>query len=97
MLKTILASPDDAQIGNMRIRTYPTFERNGMIWVFVGDENYKPVPPIAADLPMRVTDDPIRIRSDISWTTTSSCAESIGPANRTGAWRWRTASTLAIC
>jgi len=58
VLKTILASPDDAQIGRVKIRTYPTYERNGMIFVFVGDENYKPVPPIEADLPIRITDDP---------------------------------------
>jgi phenylpropionate dioxygenase-like ring-hydroxylating dioxygenase large terminal subunit len=58
VLKTILASPDDEQIGRIKIRTYPTFERNGMIFVFVGDENYKPVPPIEADLPIRITDDP---------------------------------------
>ncbi|MBF6568429.1 MAG: Rieske 2Fe-2S domain-containing protein [Candidatus Binataceae bacterium] len=54
VLKTILASPDDAQIGKTRIRTYPTHEKNGMIWVFVGDEDFKPVPPLTSDLPMRV-------------------------------------------
>ena len=57
VLKTILASPDDAQIGKVKIRTYPTHEKNGLIWVFVGDEDYKPVPPITADLPMRVPKD----------------------------------------
>src|SRR5579875_2765190 len=58
VLKTILASPDDAQIGKVRVRTYPTFEKNGMIFVFVGDENYRPIPPIEADLPIRIVDDP---------------------------------------
>jgi len=57
VLKTILASPEDPQIGRVKIRTYPVHERNGMIWVFVGDEDYHPIPPLESDLPMRITDD----------------------------------------
>ncbi|MBF6569763.1 MAG: Rieske 2Fe-2S domain-containing protein [Candidatus Binataceae bacterium] len=57
VLKTILASPDDAQIGKVKIRTYPVFEKNGIIWVFVGDEDYQPAPSIESDLPMRIEQD----------------------------------------
>ena len=56
-LKTIVASPDDPLIGNVRIRTYPVEERAGIIFVFVGDEDYAPPPPISADLPIHITDD----------------------------------------
>ena len=56
-LKTIVASPDDPLIGRVRIRTYPVEERAGIIFVFVGDEDYAPVPPLTADLPIHITDD----------------------------------------
>jgi len=56
-LKTIVASPDDPLIGNVRIRTYPVEERAGIIFVFVGDEDYAPPPPLSADLPIHITDD----------------------------------------
>lgn len=54
-LDTIVGSPDDKLIDNARVRTYPTEEFAGLIWVFVGDEDY-PVPPIETDLPMKITD-----------------------------------------
>ncbi len=56
-LKTIVASPDDPLIGKVRIRTYPVEERAGIIFVFVGDADYEPVPPLTADLPINITDD----------------------------------------
>ena len=56
-LKTIVASPDDPLIGNVRIRTYPVEERAGIIFVFVGDQDYAPPPPLSADLPIHITDD----------------------------------------
>jgi phenylpropionate dioxygenase-like ring-hydroxylating dioxygenase large terminal subunit len=55
-LDTIVGSPDDKLINNARVRTYPTEEFAGIVWVFVGDEDYSPVPPIVTDLPMKVTD-----------------------------------------
>lgn len=55
-LHTIVGSPDDKLVGSARIRTYPTEEFAGIVWVFVGDEDYSPVPPVESDLPMRVTD-----------------------------------------
>jgi len=55
-LKTIVGAPDDPVIGTTRVRTYPVEEVNGLIFVFVGDEDYKLVPPLSADLPIRITD-----------------------------------------
>jgi phenylpropionate dioxygenase-like ring-hydroxylating dioxygenase large terminal subunit len=57
LLKTIVASPDDPLIGKVRLRTYPVIEKAGIIFVFVGDEEYEPTPPLEADLPIRITDD----------------------------------------
>ncbi|HTW86661.1 MAG TPA: Rieske 2Fe-2S domain-containing protein [Candidatus Binataceae bacterium] len=59
VLKTILASPDDPLIGKLRIRTYPIEERGGMIFIFVGDEEYRPLPALESDLPPRMDDNPI--------------------------------------
>jgi nitrite reductase/ring-hydroxylating ferredoxin subunit len=59
VLKTILASPDDPLIGKLRIRTYPVEERGGIIFVFVGDEDYQPRPALETDLPARMDDNPV--------------------------------------
>jgi phenylpropionate dioxygenase-like ring-hydroxylating dioxygenase large terminal subunit len=56
-LRTIVASPDDPLIGKVRLRTYPVAERAGIIFLFVGDEEYQPAPPLEADLPIQITDD----------------------------------------
>jgi len=56
VLKTIVGAPQDPIINQVRIRTYPVQEVNGIIFLFVGDEDYKPIPPLAADLPIRITD-----------------------------------------
>jgi phenylpropionate dioxygenase-like ring-hydroxylating dioxygenase large terminal subunit len=57
VLKTIVASPDDPLIGKVRVRTYSVVERAGIIFVFVGDEDFAPLPPLEADMPIRITDD----------------------------------------
>ena len=57
ILKTIVASPNDPLIGKVRIRTYPVVERAGIIFVFVGDEEYAPAPALEADLPIHIEDD----------------------------------------
>lgn len=57
-LTTIVGNPDDALINKTRIRTYPVQEVNGLIFVFVGDEDFSPVPDLSTDLPMKITDDP---------------------------------------
>ncbi len=62
VLKTIAGCPDDPNIGRVRIRTYPVEEVAGIIFVFVGDQDYKPVPPLSSDLPLRITDDPNPIK-----------------------------------
>ena len=57
-LTTIVGNPEDSLIGRAKIRTYPAEEHNGLIYVFVGDEDYGTPPPLEADLPMRVNNDP---------------------------------------
>jgi len=57
VLKTIVGSPEDPLIGEVKIRTYPVEELAGIIFVFVGDADYKPVPPLSTDLPIHITDD----------------------------------------
>jgi phenylpropionate dioxygenase-like ring-hydroxylating dioxygenase large terminal subunit len=55
-LRTIVASPDDPLIGKIGIRTYPVEELCGIIFLFLGDEDFAP-PPLAHDLPHRRPDD----------------------------------------
>lgn len=52
----IIASQQDPLIGKVSLRTYPVKEVNGMIFVFIGDEDY-PRQPLQCDLPPRVADD----------------------------------------
>ena len=52
----IIASQDDPLIGKVSLRTYQVKEVNGMIFVFIGDEDY-PRQPLEYDLPHRVADD----------------------------------------
>ena len=52
----IIASQEDPLIGKVSLRTYPVQEVNGMIFVFIGDEDY-PRQPLEHDLPQRVADD----------------------------------------
>ncbi len=56
-LRTILAAPNDELIGNAAIQVFPVQEHNGMIFVFVGDPGYEPVPLLEDDLPMRMPRD----------------------------------------
>jgi phenylpropionate dioxygenase-like ring-hydroxylating dioxygenase large terminal subunit len=58
VLRTIVGAPEDPIINQVGIRTYPVQEVNGIIFLFVGDPDYKPVPPLTADLPIRITDVP---------------------------------------
>ncbi|MEQ8388525.1 MAG: Rieske 2Fe-2S domain-containing protein [Alphaproteobacteria bacterium] len=55
-LVSIVAAPDDKMIGNARLRTFPVEEKSGMIFVFVGDEDYK-TPPLSRDMPHRLPED----------------------------------------
>lgn len=56
-LMSIVASPDDEIIGKYNLQTFPVEEFRGIIFVFVGDEGYSPVPPLADDLPVRPSRD----------------------------------------
>jgi phenylpropionate dioxygenase-like ring-hydroxylating dioxygenase large terminal subunit len=56
-LVSIVAAPDDSLIGKVRLRTFPVKEHKGMIFVFVGDEDYDPLPPLGDDLPHRPPQD----------------------------------------
>ena len=56
-LKTIIGAPNDPLVGNARLQTYPTRELAGIIFVFVGDDDYAPLPDLADDLPVRLPDD----------------------------------------
>ena len=53
VLMSIVGSPDDELIGKHRLRTFPVQEFRGMIFVFFGDEDYQPIPPLSDDLPVR--------------------------------------------
>lgn len=56
-LETIVAAPEDKLIGRVGLQAFPTEEVNGMVFVFVGDADYRPVPPLWHDLPIRLPDD----------------------------------------
>jgi nitrite reductase/ring-hydroxylating ferredoxin subunit len=56
-LVSIVAAPDDKLIGKARVRTFPIQEYKGIVFVFVGDEDYAPLPALTDDLPMAVPDD----------------------------------------
>jgi phenylpropionate dioxygenase-like ring-hydroxylating dioxygenase large terminal subunit len=51
VLKTILAAPDDPLIGKLKLKVYPVEEKYTMIFVFVGDPDYQPLPALETDLP----------------------------------------------
>lgn len=54
-LRTIVADPEDELVGNAAIQTFPVQEVNGIVYVFVGDEGYEPLPDLAEDIPPRRT------------------------------------------
>lgn len=83
-LKTIVAAPDDELIGQVGLRTFPVEETKGIIFVFVGDEDYKPIPPLAHDLPVRLPDDyEHRVAYPLDGTTV------LLGIHRTGQSNWR--------
>lgn len=54
-LTTIVGNPDDKIVGTVGITTYPIHEVNGMIFVFVREDDFplEDVPPLSHDLPFR--------------------------------------------
>ncbi|EIF27998.1 ring-hydroxylating dioxygenase, large terminal subunit [Burkholderia sp. Ch1-1] len=51
VLQTIVAAPNDPLIGTVSVKVYEVAEKYTMIFLFVGDADYAPVPPLENDLP----------------------------------------------
>lgn len=56
VLDSILGVGESAAIGNRKIKTYPVEEVKGMVFVFVGDDDFE-TPPLANDVPPGFLDD----------------------------------------
>jgi len=56
MLCDIIASPNTPIIGKRKIQTFPVEEAKGLVFVFVGDEDYEPH-PLGRDVPPTFLDD----------------------------------------
>ena len=61
MLCDVIASPETPIIGKRRIKTYPVEEAKGLIFVFVGDDDYER-PPLSTDVPPTFLDDDMEVR-----------------------------------
>ena len=91
-LMSIVAAPDDELIGKVGLTTFPVTEHKGIIFVFVGDEGYAPVPPLKDDLP-------VQLPRDEDWRAAHPldddavcCSASTGHATPTGGSARRTDS-----
>ncbi len=94
-LKTIVGNPDDPLIGTTGITTYPVHEVNGMIFVFVRDDDYpdEDVPPLSHDLPVRFPENSERFPHPL-WPTPPSLLDNNAVClgmHRTGESNWRIA------
>ena len=94
-LKTIVGNPDDPLIGTTGITTYPVHEVNGMIFVFVRDDDYpdEDVPPLSHDLPVRFPENSERFPHPL-WPTPPSLLDDNAVClgmHRTGESNWRIA------
>ena len=56
MLCAIAGTQRSAVIGRKKLRTYPVIEAKGLVFVFVGDDDYPP-PPLHHDVPPTFLDD----------------------------------------
>ncbi len=61
LLCAIAGTQSSAVIGRKKLRTYPVQEAKGLVFVFVGDDDYTP-PPLAHDVPPTFLDDDMVIR-----------------------------------
>ncbi len=50
LVVSIFGAPESSAVGTKRIRTYPVAERNGLVFVFIGDPAQE-VPDLARDVP----------------------------------------------
>lgn len=60
-LCSIIGMPESSLIGNRRVRTYPVEEAKGVVFVFVGDEDFD-TPPLMQDVPPDFLDPDLAIR-----------------------------------
>lgn len=61
VLNGIVGVPESNVIGRKRIKTYPVEEQKGILFVFIGDEDFAP-PPLAEDVPPGFLDEGFAIR-----------------------------------
>lgn len=94
-LKTIVGNPDDPLIGTTGLTTYPVHEVNGMIFVFVREDDYPDadVPPLSHDLPIRFPESSERFPHPL-WPTPPGLLDDSAVClgmHRTGESNWRIA------
>ena len=61
VLCAIAGNQGSAVIGRKKLHSYPVTEAKGLVFVFVGDENF-PLPPLSHDVPPTFLDDDMVIR-----------------------------------
>lgn len=61
VLCDIAGTQSSSVIGRKKLRTYPVEEAKGLVFIFVGDDDYTP-PPLAEDVPPTFLDDDMVIR-----------------------------------
>lgn len=61
VLCDIAGTQSSAVIGKRRLKVYPVEEAKGLVFVFVGDEDYTP-PPLADDVPPTFLDEDMAVR-----------------------------------
>lgn len=94
-LATIVANPDDKLVGTTGITTYPVHEVNGMIFVFVREDDFpdEEVPPLSSDLPFRFPENSDRFPHPL-WPASPSVLDDnavVLGIHRTGFGNWRIA------
>jgi phenylpropionate dioxygenase-like ring-hydroxylating dioxygenase large terminal subunit len=94
-LSTIVGNPDDKLIGTTGITTYPVQEINGMIFVFVREDDFDlaDIPPLSDDLPFRFPENDEKFPHPL-WPHSPSVLDEnamILGMHRTGFGDWRIA------
>lgn len=59
----VFGSPESGVIGNKKIKTYPTDEAKGLVFVFVGDEGVE-APPLSTNVPPAFLDEGVAIEGE---------------------------------
>ncbi len=76
-LTSIVTDPTSTLIGRLRLKTYPVQERQGMVFVFIGD--IEP-PPLEHDLPPGFLDDDLLVHPH-GWSREVACNWRLGAEN----------------